>query len=65
MESTTVKIDNWHVKVITNNIPTALTTSLKNTALGVSCHWNFGPGKICPATKISAGKNGPPDHIFW
>ena len=30
-----------------------------------SCHWNFGPGKIGPGTKISAGKNGLPDHIFW
>ena len=29
------------------------------------CHWNFGPGKIGPGTKISAGKNGPPDQIFW
>ena len=32
---------------------------------GLACHWNFGPGKIGPGTKISAGKNGPPDHIFW
>ena len=30
-----------------------------------ACHWNFGPGKIGPGTKMSAGKNCPPDHIFW
>ena len=27
-----------------------------------TCRWNFGPGKIGLGTKISAKKNGPPDH---
>ena len=29
-----------------------------------TCHWNFGPGKNGPRTKISTGKIGPPDHFF-
>ena len=29
------------------------------------CHRNVGPGQIGLGTKISAEKNGPPDHIFW
>ena len=28
------------------------------------CHWNFGPGKIGPGTKISVGINDSPGPFF-